>query len=53
MKSHAQALQAFARKMALLLMLRGAVRWMTVWFFVWGVVVLAARISGTLGLKPL
>ena len=27
-------------------MLRGAVQWATVWFFVWGVVVLAARISG-------
>jgi hypothetical protein len=53
MKSHAQALQTFARKMALLLMLRGAVRWMTVWFFVWGVVVLAARISGMLRLEPL
>ena len=48
MSSHAQALKSFARKLALLLMVRNAVRWATVWFFVWGVFVLAARISGLL-----
>lgn len=46
--SHAGALRAFARKLALLLMFRGAVRWATAWFFIWGVVVLAARIAGLL-----
>lgn len=46
--SHAGALRAFARKLALLLMFREAVRWITAWFFVWGVIVLAARIAGLL-----
>jgi hypothetical protein len=46
MKSHAQALQTFARSLTALLMVRGAVRWITLWFFVWGVVVLAVRIGG-------
>ncbi|HLP78258.1 MAG TPA: hypothetical protein VK327_15240 [Candidatus Paceibacterota bacterium] len=45
MKSHSQALHAFARKLSLLLMFRGALRWATLWFFVWGVVVLAARFA--------
>jgi len=42
--SHPEALQAFARRLALLLMLRGAVQMTTLWFFVWGVVVLVLRI---------
>jgi Sec-independent protein translocase protein TatA len=45
MRVHSQALNGFARKLLTLLMLRGAVRWVTVWFFVWGVVVLAARFA--------
>ncbi len=63
MKSHAQMLQSFRRRLAFLLMFRGAVRWTALWFFVWGVVVLAARIShaarqewllaGSLGFIPL
>lgn len=48
MASHAGALKSFAKKLALLLMLRRAVQWGTVWFFLWGVVVLAARFSGAL-----
>lgn len=48
MTSHAGALRTFGKKLALLLMVRGAVRWTTVWLFVWGVVVLAARFSGLL-----
>jgi hypothetical protein len=48
MSAHAGALRSFAKKLALLLMVRGAVRWTTVWLFVWGVVVLAARFSGLL-----
>ena len=61
--SHAQALQSFARKMKLLLMLRAAMQTATAWFFIWGVVVLAIRIAGgqhtewlalgTLGFMPL
>ncbi|MEY2465587.1 MAG: hypothetical protein QOD03_108 [Verrucomicrobiota bacterium] len=63
MSAHTQALHSFARKLSLLLMFRGAMRWTTVWFFIWGVVVLAARIAGgknsdwlfwgTLGFIPL
>ena len=45
MKSHVQMLQSFRRRLEFLLMFRGAVRWTTLWFFIWGVVVLAARIS--------
>lgn len=45
MKPHAQALKSFAQKLSLLLMFRGALRWATVWFFIWGVVVLAARFA--------
>ena len=44
--SHASALQSFARDLQWLLTLRLGVQLATVWFFVWGVVVLAMRISG-------
>jgi hypothetical protein len=43
---HRAALGRFARKLSAVLMLRGAVRWVTVWFFIWGVAVLAVRITG-------
>ena len=45
-RSHPEALRAFARQLNQLLMLRAGVRVMTVWFFIWGVLVLAARIAG-------
>ena len=45
MKDHSQALNSFARKLLALLIFRGALQWITVWFFVWGVVVLAARLA--------
>jgi hypothetical protein len=48
MKSHAQVLRSFAGRLSLLLMIRAALRWTTVWFFIWGVVVLASRISAAL-----
>jgi len=61
--SHAQALHSFARRLKLLLILRAGVQTATIWFFVWGVVVLAVRIAGaqqtewlalgTLGFVPL
>jgi hypothetical protein len=51
MTTHSHALQIFARKLAWLLMLRRAVRWMSAWFFVCGVLILAARIAGTPSLK--
>src|SRR5260221_8897332 len=44
--SHTQALHTFDRRLVRLLFARNAVRWMTLWFFVWGVVVLAVRIGG-------
>ena len=44
--SHAKALQSFARDLQWLLRLRLGVQMTTVWFFVWGVVVLALRIFG-------
>ena len=44
--SHASALQAFARNLQWVLTLRLAVQLATVWFFAWGVVVLALRIFG-------
>lgn len=44
--SHSEALKRLDRQVARLLALRGAVQWMTLWFFVWGVVVLALRIFG-------
>ena len=40
--THPQALNVFARKLAWILMLRRAVRWMSVWFFVWGALVVDA-----------
>ena len=43
---HARTLRSFARKLALLLIFRGAARWAAVWFFLWGVAALVARISG-------
>ena len=47
MKStHAKALHTFARDLQWLLALRLGVQIATVWFFVWGVVVLALRIFG-------
>ncbi len=46
MKSHSEALNSLARKLAVTLMLRGAIRWCTAWFFIWGAVVLAARLAG-------
>jgi hypothetical protein len=45
--SHARALRSFARDLQWLLALRLGVQMATVWFFVWGVVVLALRIFGT------
>ena len=47
--SHARCLRAFVRRLTALLMVRSAVRWATGWFFLWGVVVLAARIAGASG----
>src|SRR6267142_2196429 len=46
--SHAKALQSFARDLQRLLALRLMVQMATVWLFVWGVIVLALRIFGTL-----
>ena len=61
--SHAQALQSFARDLQWLLAFRLGVQLVTVWFFVWGVVVLVLRIFetqntfwlafGLLGIVPL
>ncbi len=45
--SHAKALRSFARDLHWLLVLRLGVRMVTVWLFVWGVVVLALRVLGT------
>lgn len=45
--SHAQALQSFARDLQWLLAFRLWVQMVTVWFFVWGVAVLALRFIGT------
>jgi hypothetical protein len=44
--THAHCLRACARRLTGLLMFRGAVRWATAWFFLWGVVILAARFTG-------
>jgi hypothetical protein len=44
--SHPEALQAFARKLKLLFILRAVVQVTTIWFFIWGVFVLAMRIYG-------
>jgi len=46
--NHPEALWAFAQKLNRLLLLRVAVQMMTVWLFIWGVVVLALKISGVL-----
>lgn len=47
MKStHPKALAAFAHQLDRLLLLRVAVQMMTLWFFAWGVVMLACKISG-------
>ena len=43
---HSRALHLFARRLKLLLLARAWVQMATVWFFAWGVVVLALRISG-------
>jgi hypothetical protein len=45
MSSHGGTLRRFATKLALLLMFRRAVQWAAVWLFIWGVIILAARIS--------
>jgi hypothetical protein len=47
--SHARCLRAFVRRLSALLMFRGAVRWATAWFYLWGVVILAARVAGAGG----
>jgi len=44
--AHEGALRVFARQLSWMLALRRAVQWTTVWFFLWGAVVLGARISG-------
>ncbi|HEX4349820.1 MAG TPA: hypothetical protein VH251_05515 [Verrucomicrobiae bacterium] len=44
--SHPEALLAFSKKLSLLLLLRVTVQMMTVWFFIWGVLVLAMKIGG-------
>jgi hypothetical protein len=44
--THPQALLAFGRRLNRLLLLRVTVQMMTLWFFVWGVFVLAMKISG-------
>ena len=44
--AHAKTLQSFARDLQWLLALRLGVQMVTVWFFVWGVAVLALRIFG-------
>jgi hypothetical protein len=44
--SHAQALRSFARRLRWLLAARLGARLVTVWLFIWGVVVLAVRFFG-------
>ena len=44
--THPQALLAFSQRINRLLLLRVTVQMMTLWFFVWGVIVLALKISG-------
>ena len=44
--SHHDALKHFAARITRLLMLRRAVQWLTVWFFIWGAIVLAVRMAG-------
>lgn len=43
---HSEALKTFDHRLARTLALRAAVQWTTLWFFVWGVAVLALRIFG-------
>ena len=45
--SHAKALKFFARDLQWLLALRSGVQLATVWFFVWGVMVLVLRVFGS------
>ena len=44
--SHPEALQIFSNRIGRVLVLRRAVQWLTVWFFLWGAVVLAVRMAG-------
>jgi hypothetical protein len=44
--SHPQALAVFSRRLERLLVLRSALQLATVWFFVWGVAVLALKMGG-------
>ena len=43
---HSRALQLFVRKLLFLSLLRAAVQMATLWFFIWGVIVLVVRIYG-------
>jgi hypothetical protein len=43
---HQQTLQSFARRLKWLLAFRSTVQFATIWLFIWGVAVLAAKISG-------
>ena len=43
---HSQTLQSFVHRLLLLSLLRAGIQMATLWFFIWGVVVLTARISG-------
>jgi hypothetical protein len=43
---HSAILRSFSRRLEWLFMLRAAVQLATVWLFLWGVIVLAVRISG-------
>jgi hypothetical protein len=45
MRSHPQALRSFAQRLDRLLLLRVVVQQMTLWFFIWGVFVLAMKFS--------
>ena len=44
--AHAHSLRTFTRRLKFLFLARAAVQTATIWFFIWGVVVLVARISG-------
>jgi hypothetical protein len=44
--SHQDALKHFVARITRLLMLRRAVQWLTVWFFIWGAITLAVRMAG-------
>ena len=47
MKSlHTKALDSFNRDLLWLLTVRRSIQWVTVWLFVWGVIVLALRVGG-------